>query len=665
MECTTYIRREIVMSHATKPMTEPPLQKQGVASRRVHPTNRFTPIASHEVEQSVPQRFEAQVRRSPDRLAVKTRAHAWTYAELNRHANRLAHAILAQRGGGAEPIAVLFDQGAPAIAAILGVLKAGKFFVPLDPTFPPARLTAMLEDSQTSLLVTDNVQADLAEKLAHDRCRVLNIETLDVNLSSDNPGVACSPDTLAYLLYTSGSTGHPKGVVQIHRNVLHQAMRLTNAYHICADDRGTLLVSLSTASAINDLHSILLNGAALYPMNIKRDGLTSLASWLIAEEITIYRSTPTAYRAFIDTLTGHERFPKLRLVQLRSEPVSRRDVELYKQHFSTDCLFANQCSCTEANTFRIYLIDQQTPISGEIVPVGYAAEDMEVVLFDDEGQEVGEHGVGEIVVRSRYLSPGYWRRPDLTRAVFLPDPHGGDRRLYRTGDVGRLWPDGCLEHLGRLDFRVKIRGYSIEVAEVERLLLGHDAIKAAVVTAQQPSSGDQRLVAYLVPTQPPGPSLSALRAFVQQKLPDYMVPSAFVMLEALPLTPNGKVDRRQLPTPEWTRPPLAAPYVAPRTPIEMALASLWAEVLGLEQVGVHDPFLELGGDSLLAARVMTRVLETFHVELSQSALIEAATVAHMAEMIVEHQAAQVDQDELQRIVAEIKGQSPFDEREHR
>ena len=653
------------MSHIPKSMTDRPLRQQGVASRRVHPTNPFTPIAIHEVEQSVPQRFEQQVRRSPDRLAVKTRAHAWTYAELNRHANRVARAILAQRGSTAEPIAVLLDQGAPAIAAIFGVLKAGKFYIPLDPTLPPARLTAMLEDSEASLLVTDNGQAVLAEELAHDRSGILNIDTHDANCSWDNLGVAYPPDTLAYLLYTSGSTGQPKGVLQTHRNILHQVMRLTNAYHICADDRSTLLASLSAGAAKNDLYSTLLNGAALYPMNIKQEGLTSLASRLIADEITLFRVSATAYRAFIDTLTGNERFPNLRLVQLRSESACRRDVELYRQHFSADCLFSNQCSCTEANTFRIYLIDQQTPINGEILPVGYAVEDMEVLLFNEEGKEVGENGVGEIVVRSRYLSPGYWHRPDLTQAAFLPDPQGGGRRLYRTGDVGRLLPDGCLEHLGRIDFRVKIRGHTIEVAEVERLLLGHEAIRAAVVMAQQPSSGDPRLVAYLVPTQQPGPSLRALREFVQQKLPDYMVPSAFVMLEALPVTPNGKVDRRQLPTPDWTRPPLAEPYVAPRTPMEMALAGIWAEVLGFEHIGIHDPFLELGGDSLLAARVMTRVLDTLHVELSQSALIQAATVAHMAEMIVEHQAAQVDHDEMQRLIAEIKGQLTCEERDPR
>ena len=185
------------------------------------------------------------------------------------------------------------------------------------------------------------------------------------------------------------------------------------------------------------MFSTLLNGAALYPLNIKHEGLTGLAGWLNQEEITIYRSITSVFSAFTDTLTGTETFPKLRLVRLGAEPVSRRDAERFKRHFSAACLFANQLSCIEANTFRIYFIDHQTAISGNIVPVGYAVEDTEVLLFDDDGKDVGATGVGEIVVRSRYLSPGYWRRPDLTQAVFLPDPQGGDRRLYRTGDLGR------------------------------------------------------------------------------------------------------------------------------------------------------------------------------------------------------------------------------------
>ena len=264
-------------------------------------------------------------------------------------------------------------------------------------------------------------------------------------------------------------------------------------------------------------------------------------------------------------------------------------------------------------------------------------------------------------VKSRYLSLGYWQRPDLTQAAFLPDPNGGDARLYRTGDLGCLLPDGCLVHLGRKDFQVKVRGYRIEVAEVEQVLHGHAALKDAVVMAQPNPAGEHQLVAYVVPTQAPGPSVGALQDFVRQQLPDYMVPAAVVRLAALPLTPSGKVDRQRLLAPGCARPELVQPYVAPRTPVEAELVRLWAEILGLEQIGVQDHFLELGGNSLLAARIIARVLDALHVEVPQRRLMEAPTVAHMAEIIVEHWAAQVGHDEILRLLAEVKGSSEREE----
>jgi acyl carrier protein len=256
--------------------------------------------------------------------------------------------------------------------------------------------------------------------------------------------------------------------------------------------------------------------------------------------------------------------------------------------------------------------------------------------LDETGREVGADQIGEIAVRSKYLALGYWRRPDLTQAAFIPDPRGGDERLYLMGDLGVMRPDGCLIHMGRKDFQVKIRGYRVEVAEIEEALLAIDSIKAAVVHARADDAGEQRLVAYVVPAGSAAPTVSQLRRALTQTLPDYMMPSAFVFLETLPLSPTGKIDRRALPAPNHARPALKAPYVTPRTPTESDLARIWAEVLELEQVGVHDDFLDLGGDSLLATRILSRVIQTFRVELSIQALLAAPTVAQMAELIVPH-----------------------------
>ena len=481
-----------------------------------------------------------------------------------------------------------------------------------------------------------------------------NIDRINSSFSDENLGLFISPDIPAYIIYTSGSTGEPKGIIRNHRNLLHNVMRNTKVLHVSQHDRWTLLRSCGTAGAVNDIFSVLLNGGTLYPFDIKDEGLSHLAAWLIREEITIYSSVATVFRHFVSTLTK-EQFPKLRLVYLGGEPVYKSDVELYKKRFAHDCLFVNRLGTSETGTVRYYFVDKKTLITGSVVPIGYPAEDMEIILLDDVGREIGFNQVGEIAVKSRYLSPGYWRRPDLTKAAFLPDPEGVDKRIYLTGDLGCMLPDGCLEHLGRKDFQVQIRGYRIEAAEIESALLSLDTVKEAIVVAQQESiSGDKRLVAYLVPARQPAPTISELRRFLSEKLPDYMIPSVFVKLDALPLTPNGKVDRKALPVPDSSRPELGTPFVAPRSPTEEKLAQIWAEVLSLDQVGIQDNFFDLGGHSLLDTQVISRVINKFRVELPLISLFQSPTVADMTVVITENMARKAGDKELARMLAELE-----------
>ena len=619
-----------------------------------HSSGMFVEFENEEIEQSISNRFERQVHNNSDRLAVRTRSHELTYDALNRAGNHVARAILAWRGTGEEPVALQLEQGAPVIASILGVLKAGKFYVPLDPSYPKTRTTYMLEDSDADLIVTNTQNLSLAKDLARNGREVINFDTLDLSLSTENLKLCVSPDTLAYMIYTSGSTGQPKGVVQTHRNVLHDIMNYTNALHICRDDRLITLTSYSFADTSRSTYGALLNGASLYPLDIKEEGLTHLAGWLIQQEITIYRSVPTTFRHFISTLDGNEQFPKLRLVYMAGEPVYKRDVELYKRHFSSDCIFMNGIGSTECLTYRWYFINRETTIDGNNVPVGYPLEDMEILLLDDDRNQVGPNQIGEMAVKSRYLSPGYWRKPDFTQAVFLSSPEGGEGRIYRTGDLGLMLADGCLMHMGRKDFQVKIRGHRVEVAEIEAALLSSGKIKEAIVTFREDRPGDQRLVAYLVPAERPVPTVTTLRRALAEKLPEYMIPSAFVMLDALPLLPNGKVDRRQLPTPGSTRADLATPFLAPRTPVEEALTGIWAEVLGLDRVGIHDNFLELGGNSLLAAQVISRVISILQVEIPLRSLFESPTVADMAMVITQDQIKKAEQKDIERMLTELE-----------
>ena len=418
-----------------------------------------------------------------------------------------------------------------------------------------------------------------------------------------------------------------------HRTLLHGVMRRTRGFRIGPDDRLTLFSSGTTQALMNIL-SALLNGASLHPLPLKQAGINQLASWLRQEEITIYHAASPLFRHFISTLTGKETFPRLRLVRLASDTVHPLDVELYRAHFGPECLLVNGLSTTETGTTCLYFMDKSTPVSRENVPVGYALEGMEILVLDADGIERDE-GEGEIAIRSQYLSPGYWGRPELTRAAFVPDPRGSDARVYRTGDVGRLHPDGCLEHLGRRGSRVQIRGYSVEISEVETALRALEEVREAVVVPRDEPQGHTELIAYVVPATVPATPRTLLRRSLAALLPDYMVPAAFVLLEALPMTANGKVDRRALSALEPTPLELGTPYVAPRTDIEARLALLWSEILGIERVGIHDDFFTLGGHSLLAMQLLVRVRETCHVDIPLATLVNSPTIAALAHAIEE------------------------------
>ncbi len=638
--------------------SELPFHQQAIRARCVHPSGTFIEFRKEEIEQSIPERFAQQVAKYPDRLAIKTQRYSLTYSELNQQANRIAHAILAQRKRAEEPVVLLLEHDAPLIAAMLAGLKTGKICVPLDPSYPPARIASMFTDAQAELIVSNTPYLSLAQELAQNRCSVLTIDSLDTHFSPANLSLPLLPDRPAYIHYTSGSTGTPKGVVRNHRAVLHQIMAYTNDVHLCAADRLSLLHSCSFGASLRQTLGALLNGAALFPYDLRTEGLVNLAPWLMQEQITVCHVPASVFRHFASLLSGGEKFPALRLLYVANEPVSKREVELYKAHFSPACLFVNALVASETSTIRQFFIDKETHIEKDyLVPVGYAVQDKDILLLDEEGKVLGVNQIGEITVKSQYLASGYWRKPDLTQATFLSDPIDKSKRIYRTGDLGLFLPDGCLVHVGRKDFQVKIRGQRIEIAEIEMALLNHTAIKEAVILARETKAGEQHLIAYIAANQELRPSTSELRRFLQERFPPAMIPTVFVILDALPRTPNGKIDREALPEPHWDRPPLDTPYVAPRTPLEETLAAIWAEALGLDQVGIHDHFLELGGNSLLATRVISRIIHTFLVNLPVRDLFESSTVADMALVITQHQALLTGQEGIVRMLAELEALS--------
>jgi len=585
-----------------------------------------------DVEQSIPARFEKIVRMYPERTAIKTTDDSLTYDQLNCAANPLARAIVAAEHVGNEPVAILVEHGAPLIVAIIGILKAGKMFVVIDPAFPELRIKQLLEDSQARSLVTNARSYGLARSFLRKGVDLINIDELSGGPTTEEFKHDVSPESLAALIYTSGSMGRPKGVLQNHRNILHTVLRDTSVVHISPDDRLALLRSSSTSGAIVDLLDGLLNGAAVYPYDILKEGFDRLIDWLYREEITIFNSVSSTFRHFLHTLVC-EGFPRLRLLYIGGETISPRDVALYQKNFSAECILVVRMGCGEAGKVCQYMIDTNTTIRGLHVPVGFSHEDLQLFLLDDAGQEVRSGAVGEIAVKSRYLSPGYWHMPDLTNSKFLPDANGGDCRTYLTGDLGLRGPDGCLFHMGRKDVEVKVRGYPVEVVEIEHALRLHDGIEDAAVLSHRDRSGEHGLFVYWVPKKWPGPTVSELRQFIQARLPAYMVPTVFVPLESIPKTSTGKIDRNALPAPRNSRPPLDRDYTPARTRVEKKLKEIWSEVLSRDEIGVHDNFFDLGGHSLNATQVVSRLCKLFKETVPLRIMFEYPTIAELAAAI--------------------------------
>jgi amino acid adenylation domain-containing protein len=644
------------MNSLSKHTGKLPPEQAAVRAKCFHPSGTFTEFQNKEVEQSIPARFEKIVTLHPKRTAVKTGEQKLTYDVLNKAANRIASSIYQVRGAEVEPVALISQHISNIIASCLGILKAGKILVVVDPSFPFERQSYMIENSQAGAIVTDGNSLALANALAKNERRVIAIDALGGDLSEANLGLEISPDAPAQIVYSSGSTGQPKGIFFNHRRILHSLIADINTAHICPDDRIVEFRKLSFSAAMRVLFKALLTGASFFPYDISGAGLSNLANFLITEGITIFLPGVSIFRHFVAQLRGTEIFPSIRILQLGGDAIFPSDVEHYRKFFPEDCLLLHHLSCSEAGVVCQYFLDKSTQVKTPTVPVGYPVEGKEIFLVDDSGRQVEPGEIGEIAVRSRYLSSGYWRDSVLTKTRYLADPAGGDERLCLTGDLGRVLPDGCLIHTGRKDFVVKIRGYRVELGEVESALLSHPNVRDGGVVAWDREAGEKYLVGYIVPRTNPDPRIDELRGFLKDKLPDYMIPSTFIFLDALPLT-NGKLDRKALPKPDGKRPELSLPYTPPQSEVERKLAQIWAEVLSLDRVGIHDNFFDLGGHSLAATQVVSRVIKKFQLEIPIQSLFHSPTVADMADLITANQAKQLGGKDLDRILVELESLS--------
>ena len=582
--------------------------------------------ADYPAERCVHELFEAQVERTPEAEALVFGEQRLSYRALNDKANHLAHHLRSLGVGPEALVGLCVERSVEMVVGMLGILKAGGAYVPLDPSYPRERLAFMLEDAGASVLLTQERLLDsLPEHGARRLCLDTGWEAISRE-SAENPRRAAGPGNLAYVIYTSGSTGKPKGVAIEHHSTVAMLAWAQGAY-TAEQLRGVLFAtSICFDLSVFELFAPLCAGGKV----ILAANALELPSLPHAAEVTLVNTVPTA----IAQLARDGGIPSsVRVVNLAGEALSNSLVQqVYAAQPSIERVF-NLYGPTEDTTYSTWALVEKGSV--EPVTIGRAMPNGRAYVLDARMQPVPVGVAAELYLGGEGLARGYLNRPELTEQRFVPDPFSAEpgARLYRTGDLCRWRQDGTLEYLGRIDHQVKIRGFRIELGEIESALAQHPAVGEAVVVAREDSPGDKRLAAYLVARGGSLPAWGELRRHLQTKLPEYMIPAAFVELPALPLLPNGKVNRRALPAPDGQRPEQEQPFAAPRTPMEEALAGLWAEVLGIERVGVFDDFFSLGGHSLLATQMVAQLRPLFGVEVPLRLVFEARTIAQLATII--------------------------------
>ena len=572
------------------------------------------------------QLFEAQVERTPEAVAVVFEDQQLTYRELNRRANQVAHHLRSLDVAPDTLVGICVERSLEMVVGLLGILKAGGAYVPLDPAYPQERLAFMLEDASVRVILT---QRQLVESLSKHQARIVCLDTdweIIEGQREENPGCSLTPENLAYVIYTSGSTGQPKGVLVAHSGVSNLATAQIRIFNVQPNSRVLQFASLSFDVATSDWVIALCSGATLcIPSNNALLAGSGLIEVLRDQAIT-HIELPAAVLGVLPK----EELPSLGTIIVGGEAVwadlvakwssGRRFFNAYGPTESTVC--ATIAECTD---------------SSESPPIGRPIANIQVYILDAQLQPVPIGIPGELYIGGAGLARGYLNQPELTAYHFILNPFTNEQgsRLFKTGDLGRYLPNGNIQFLGRLDDQVKIRGFRIELGEIEAVLGQHPAVHETVVMVREDIPGNKRLIAYVVVNQTSAATVSQLHQFLKQKLPEYMIPSAIVKLEALPLTPNGKVDRRALLATDTARPELQSAFVAPRDTLELQLAQIWEDVLNVRPIGVTDNFFTLGGHSILAVRLMAVIQQQFGQNLPLTKLFQAATIEKLANTLRE------------------------------
>lgn len=611
--------------------------------------------ANYPKNNCIHQLFIEQVERTPNNIAVAFNEEQLTYTELNARANQLAH-YLQSLGVGAEVlVGICVERSLEMLIGILGILKAGGAYVPLDPHYPQERLAFMLEDTQISILLT---QQHLLEGLPKHNAQTICIDTdwkTIAQESQENPLITASGENLAYVIYTSGSTGKPKGVAIAHHNLVHSTTARISYYQEPVTSF-LLLSSFAFDSSVAGIFWTLCCGGTLHlPAEGVQREVTQLVELISQNRISHLLSLPSLYSLILQQAQP-EQLNSLRAVIVAGEACPLELIENHTQLQSEASLF-NEYGPTEASVwssvYHCHSVETRTQIS-----IGRPIVNTQIYILDSHLHPVPIGVTGEIYISGEGLARGYLNQPAITSEKFIPHPFSQTpgMRLYKTGDLGRYLNDGNIEFLGRIDNQVKIRGFRIELGEIETLLNQHPSVQETVVIVREDVPGNKRLVAYVVPQLKSATTVNELRNFLKDKLPEFMLPSAVVLLKEFPLSPNGKVDRKALPAPEQIRSDLIGEFVAPRTSVEEMLTQIWEQVLKVEKISIYDNFFELGGHSLLTTQLLAKVKAAFNLDISLRSLLENPTVAGLAENI-----DQVCQTKIESPILDIQAETVLEQ----
>jgi amino acid adenylation domain-containing protein len=580
----------------------------------------------HWVEDTLPHRLRAVARSYSDQIAVFSPNASLTYHELVLAADRTALALLSSGVSPGDRVGILAAHDVPLIAALCGVLHAGAVAVVLSEDHPAERLQLVVREAGIHRVVADAGHREMAQ-------RITGNDPVGIAIPGDNPGPvpepSTKPDDLAFLIQTSGSTGRPKLVMQTHRNILHNAARLGVGMELTSHDRMMLLASPNGGQGLATLFSALLHGAALGMFPVATRGVLGLSSWMQASGITVYVSSASLFRHFCRTLEPRTVFEKVRLVRVASEPATGSDFESFRAHFPSGCILFSTLSSSETGNVSQARLSWNEAVGPGRLTVGTAAEGMEIELWDAADRPVGTGVTGRIMVRSRFLSPGYWGDADRTRERFRDD---AGFRIYQSGDMGWWREDGKLMFAGRGDSQVKIRGYRIEISEIEEVLGREPMVSEAAVGIRENERGEPRLVAYVVTRTGVHGTAPLFRTVLRRSLPGYMVPAVFIFADTLPRNAHGKIDRNALAT--WPLPAGAGTGTAALEPgTQRDLAAIWEEVFETTGIGPDDDFFDLGGDSLTAAVLGAKIHDRWSVDIHLETLTARPRLEDLARAI--------------------------------